>query len=155
MRVFHPNNLYAERAEGELEYTPLQLTRLRRSHVRFQTVVMGALVAVVAAGLVAVAWAWQNDNKLQDALDEIVAVRDESRLAECRRDNKQSDNAVAYARNQAQVLVDASQRGREVPTADKARADAYVTAAEESARRLFPKRSCTPAAIAAHYESDR
>jgi len=148
MRLFHPVDLYAPKGDDELEYTPLQLTRLRTSAISFQRFVVLALACLLAAGVVFVVSSVANDRAIDRS-------RDEARLAECRRDNRQSDDAVAYARDQAQVLVDASQNGRPVSEDARARAAAYVADAEDAARELFPQRSCTPAAIDAYYEPDK
>lgn len=149
MRLFpKPIDLTAPRAPGEVLYTTLQLTRLRRTAVEFQKFVIVALTLIVLAGALFVASARANDRA-------IVKTREEARLAECRRDNRQSDRAVEYARQQAMVLVMASQRGRDVPAADRARAEAYVESSLKAARRLYPERSCSQKAIERYYEADR
>src|SRR5689334_17488709 len=77
---------------------------------------------------------WSTTSQTND----IIKTRTEARLAECHRDNNQSDRAVVYAHDQALVLVNAAHANPKDPTPAS-----YIAAAEKAARHLFPKRSCT------------
>lgn len=83
MRLLHPPvDLNAPKGEDELEYTPLQLTRLRTSAINFQRIVIGALLLFFVGGGVAVLSAKANDAEIRRA----VAAQKRSDDAERKRD---------------------------------------------------------------------
>lgn len=55
MSLFRHPDLNAPKGEDELEYTPLQLTRLRHSAIEFQKFVIAALALIVVASFLFVA----------------------------------------------------------------------------------------------------
>lgn len=62
MRLLHRSvDLNAPKGDDEVEYTPLQLTRLRFSAINFQRVVIAALVLMLAAGVAAIGSARATD----------------------------------------------------------------------------------------------
>lgn len=90
--------------------------------------------------------------QLDQALADIVASRDEARLTVCIKDNKQSDDAAAYALGQAEVLIAAAFKGRTPTPAEQAENDAYRAGVQAAARVPFPTRPCDKASIDAYYK---
>lgn len=90
--------------------------------------------------------------------DDIIATRTEARRAECFRDNDRSDKAVAKERKSAEVLIAAARRVPVEKFDTIALTDVerhYIDDQVAGAISIYPKRSCTPAAIKAYYEADR
>lgn len=62
MRLLHkPIPLGAPKQPGEVEYDTLELSRLRRSAINFQRIVLASLILMVAAGVVAAVVGATND----------------------------------------------------------------------------------------------
>jgi hypothetical protein len=111
-------------------------------------VVIGLVGLMVVGGLIAGA-VFISSLRANDRA--IIRQRDEARRTVCLRDNKQSDDAVAYARGQAQVLIAFAYRNRTPTPTEREVSDSYTKAQEDQARKLFPKRVCTKKAIDDYY----
>lgn len=148
MRLLHPPiDLNAPKGEDEIEYTPLQLSRLRRSAINFQRVVIFALILFFLGGLAAVVSARSADQQ-------ILNQRTQARYNECVRANEQSEKAANAERRSAEVLIATSNRIKArdgEPLTTPADAAAYIADQVAGARDVFPTRSCSPKAIEAHY----
>lgn len=151
MKLYHPPvDLDAPKQPGEVEYTTLQLSRLRRSAINFQNFVIAALVMFLLGGGVAVWAAWKSDQAIVDA-------RTEARYRECVRDNERSAKAVAKERKSAEVLIAAARRVpveqfhtiQLTPIENK-----YIADQIAGAREIYPPRKCDTASIDAYYEND-
>lgn len=150
MKLFHRvPPLDAPKQDDEVEFTPLQLTRLRWTAINFQNIVIAGMACMIIAGTIAVYVGWRNDQA-------IVRARSQARYAECGRDNKQSDEAVAYNTQDAKVLV-AAAHGLPLARFDEIvlneRELNYLAEKQKAARDLFPQRKCDKASIDAYYRA--
>lgn len=81
MRLLHPRtDLNAPKGVDEIEYTPLQLTRLRTSAINFQRIVFASLALMLLAGGVAVWSGASNDAAIRHAIAAQKKADDASRL---------------------------------------------------------------------------
>lgn len=82
MNLFpHQVDLHAPKAEGEVELTPLQLTRLRFSAQRFQNFVIAALFATIIGNGFGVWSLHRNDQRIE-------SVRQQRTVASCQQSNR-------------------------------------------------------------------
>ncbi len=160
--MFHPPDLSAPRGDNEIEYTPLELTRLRRSAITFQKFVIAALVLMLAAGGLAVYIGWQGDKKLEQqndrlerqntelrhAVADIIRARKEARLNTCRQDYAAAVRARNTAHQQAVGLITIA---RATATPDKpfneANGATYIADQDMRAAAANPLRDCSAEGI--------
>lgn len=160
---FRQPDLTAPKDPGEVEYTPLMLTRLWRGRQVWRGVFVGFCVAMMFAGGLFVASSLGNDSelrrqndRLEAAIDEIVKVRTDARYTECVRDNAQLAKAIQKERDSWASFIFRSfeAQGIEPTESQREQIEPFLAEQEQAVRNEYSDRAprpCTSDAIEEFY----
>lgn len=155
-----PIDLDAARRAGEVEYTPLQMSRLLSYIISSGKAIGGALVVLILLILAATTMFYLSTkgdtDRLNEAVDQIIAARTEARHTTCARANQIREEAGTAAAKKARDFIDAQRAYTGSPPATgrlKAAEDAYIESQRRVTLEAYPMQDCSAKGVEAFYRN--